>query len=390
MALQPIHRRYGYGAARLPIGAPPESMRLSECAQSRSDHERIFALLPGLVCAGLAVLLAVAASFDLGDRTAELAAVEPTTIEIEPWESPPRVADLPPPAEIAPREVEARPEPVIAELTPASGETPQSEPTSHELDVALLAMAPTQAIPIPDARDSHAIVETASPAQHRPQPARTSTRIPVERLARSLPTAASLVVPSSDADVEMARSAPSRSQRPGSGSDAAAPSDVTGWTPERSRSDFLAALDESGSSAAGPGAQPSGGAARPQVAAAAAMAVGREVRDRVRQQALRDGWHEVPLDELPACSPPERQDELKKRILLATAAQRARECSHPDGQYRFLETRNLNAFLMWSRTHPESASAQQPARDVCDVLMRALVCLEGVSNKDLGKDLGVK
>jgi hypothetical protein len=112
--------------------------------------------------------------------------------------------------------------------------------------------------------------------------------------------------------------------------------------------------------------------------------MGRDVRKRVGQQARRDGWYEVPLDELPACSPPERQDQLKKRILLATTAQRARECSHQDGQYRFLETRNLNAFLMWSRTNPESAFAQRPARDVCDVLERALVCLEGASTKDLG------
>jgi hypothetical protein len=384
MALQPIHRRYGHGAARLPIGVPPESMRLSECAHSRSDHERLFALLPGLLCAGLAILLAFAASFNRSDDTPPLAELEPTTIEIDSWEPAPHIADVQPPEDVPPQVIEAMPESPIAASDPVADAVEPSTQPSRDFDVALLAMAPTQSMPISATRDTSAIVEKTRPGQRRPDTAAKSDPFPVDTLTQALSAATPLASPSSRLGDRVSAAATSQAERPGSASDSSAPSDVRSWTREARRSDFLAALGEGEPSALASGPPQSSPAARPHVAAAAAIAAGRDVRERVRQQALRDGWHEIPLDELPACSPPERQDQLKKRILLATAARRARECSHPDGQYRFVETRNLNAFLMWSRTNPESASAQPPARDVCDVLMRALVCLEEGSNKDLG------
>ncbi len=384
MALQPIHRRYGYGAARLPIGMPPESIRLSECAQRRSDHERLFALVPGLLCVGLAFLLSLAASLDLENESAPMAAVEPTTIDIESWEPDPRLADMPPPADTQPRIVERKPEPTVAEVDPMPAESEPIESPPKEFDLGLLAMAPTRAVPTLVDEGTSTIVPREIRRERRPNTIAPSARLPLETLEQIRPAAASLAATAAGLDQRTASSSAQQDQRPTSASDSGAPRDVRGWTHETTRDDFLAALGEGDSSAAGAGSRPSKDAARPHVAAAAAIAMGRDVRDRVRQQARRDGWYEVPLDELPACSPPERQDQLKKRILLATTAQRARECSHPDGQYRFLETRNLNAFLMWSRTNPESAFAQRPARDVCDVLERALVCLEGASTKDLG------
>ena len=81
----------------------------------------------------------------------------------------------------------------------------------------------------------------------------------------------------------------------------------------------------------------------------------------------------MPLDALPDCSPPGRQDLLKKRILLAAPFQR--ECSHPGGSFRFVETRSLGAFLMWSRPNPDARAGQPKDRDACDVLERALECI---------------
>jgi hypothetical protein len=93
-----------------------------------------------------------------------------------------------------------------------------------------------------------------------------------------------------------------------------------------------------------------------------------------------DGWQEVPLDELPDCSPPGRQDLLKKRILLAASVKR--ECSHASGSYRFVEARSLGAFLMWSRPSPERGAGQPRDRDACDVLQRALACLGDPSSQE--------
>ena len=273
---------------------------------------------------------------------------------------------------------------MIAEVDPGPAESAPPERPSREFDMGLLAMAPTQAMPVAVTPEASTIVSRDRPTERRPNANTSGGRLALETLERSLPTAASLAAAASDLEQPSASSPTPQSHRPASTNDSPAPRDMRAWTQETGRDDFLASLGEGESSGQGAGSPPAKGAARPHVAAAAAIAVGRDVRDRVRQQARRDGWYEVPLEELPACSPPERQDQLKKRILLATAARRARECSHPDGKYRFLETRNLNAFLMWSRTNPESASSQRPARDVCDVLERALVCLEGASTKDLG------
>jgi hypothetical protein len=116
----------------------------------------------------------------------------------------------------------------------------------------------------------------------------------------------------------------------------------------------------------------------PEVSApgiAAAMTTDRAVREELGRASYRSDWHEVPLDDLPDCTPPGRQDMLKKRILFAAPFER--ECSHQDGSYRFIETRNLGAFLMWSRPNPNRSIRQPRHSNVCDVLESALRCLDG-------------
>jgi len=105
------------------------------------------------------------------------------------------------------------------------------------------------------------------------------------------------------------------------------------------------------------------------------------VREATLELADAEGWFSVPLDALPDCRPAGRQDALKRRIL-RIAADRP-QCAHAEGAYRFLETRNLNAFLMWSRSGNESPSPTSEPRDACVVLERALRCLEDTTSKEL-------
>ena len=124
-------------------------------------------------------------------------------------------------------------------------------------------------------------------------------------------------------------------------------------------------------------------ARRPAVAAASRSnenPILGSLRADLSDRPASTGWQEVPLDELPDCTPPGRQDLLKKRILLAAPSERA--CSNRDGSYRFLETRNLGAFLMWSRANPDRPANRKTIRDACDVLEQALRCLDESSTKE--------
>ncbi len=166
----------------------------------------------------------------------------------------------------------------------------------------------------------------------------------------------------------------------GSSSSAAFASSARG---DQERSAFLAAIErEANGSGKGPtGAPPD--PRRPFVSAARralpALSSGSNGSNGSNREGV-DGWQEVPLDALPDCSPPGRQDLLKKRILLAAPFQR--ECSHRDGSYRFVETRNLGAFLMWSRPNPDGRAGQPRDRDACDVLERALACIGDRSSQE--------
>ena len=59
-----------------------------------------------------------------------------------------------------------------------------------------------------------------------------------------------------------------------------------------------------------------------------------------------------------------------KLEILASVSQRA-TCSSRAGMYRFVETKNLNAFLMWIERAPDRARA-----DRCVELRHALDCLQ--------------
>jgi hypothetical protein len=78
----------------------------------------------------------------------------------------------------------------------------------------------------------------------------------------------------------------------------------------------------------------------------------------------------VPLGSLAACATDREEDTRKMAVL--TAVRGRTECSSAAGRYRFVETKNLNAFLMWIERAPGRAAV-----DRCVELRLALECLGG-------------
>jgi hypothetical protein len=87
--------------------------------------------------------------------------------------------------------------------------------------------------------------------------------------------------------------------------------------------------------------------------------------------AVRGREHElsgVPLGSLAACVTDREEDALKRR-LVAVLGER-QECASDAGRYRFVEAKNLNAFLMWVERAPGRKQA-----DRCVELTLALDCV---------------
>ncbi len=77
----------------------------------------------------------------------------------------------------------------------------------------------------------------------------------------------------------------------------------------------------------------------------------------------------VPLASLASCVRDSDEDQLKRRVISRVSS--PGECVSPAGRYRFVETKNLNAFLMWV----ERASHRREG-DRCTELALALECLD--------------
>jgi hypothetical protein len=77
----------------------------------------------------------------------------------------------------------------------------------------------------------------------------------------------------------------------------------------------------------------------------------------------------VPLGDLAACVTDREEDRLKQAVVAAVKTQQ--ECVSRKGTYRFIETKNLNAFLMWIDRAPSRA-----VEDRCSELRYALECLQ--------------
>lgn len=384
MTRDPIRRRFGHGAARLPLAMPLHAERLSELARKPVERERRLTLVLPLVAIAVAALVVSV----LQPRIHTPTAAEEIQLVVADWAVEPLVIPPPPAVPTAPAEAAkprpAAPTPVtVARRTAPSPALPAgpklpAAPTARFDPAALATRAPDwsdEAI-LPTPRDAGSAGDLETKASR-------STRESASRpMPRGLANAshAPAAVPAFDSIAsDSTRVASAGERRPGSvgegsGSTAAFASAGRG---DRDRGQYLAAIEreESGSGKRSTGAAPA--TRRPMVSAARsdlpALSSG-------ANGTSLDGWEEVPLDALPDCDPPGRQDLLKKRILLAAPFQR--ECSHRDGSYRFVETRNLGAFLMWSRPDPDRRAGQPRDRDACDVLERALACIGGRSSQE--------
>src|SRR5262249_62219480 len=78
----------------------------------------------------------------------------------------------------------------------------------------------------------------------------------------------------------------------------------------------------------------------------------------------------VPLGSLAACRSDRLEDDLKQKVL--AAVRNREECASAAGHYHFVETKNLNAFLMMIERAPGRAEG-----DRCAELSYALSCLRG-------------
>jgi hypothetical protein len=91
--------------------------------------------------------------------------------------------------------------------------------------------------------------------------------------------------------------------------------------------------------------------------------------DSRAERAPAPGIRGVPLGSLAACRSDREEDALKRRVLAAVT--KPVECTSAAGRYRLVETKNLNAFLLWIERAPT-----RPEADRCTELAFALECLE--------------
>jgi hypothetical protein len=82
----------------------------------------------------------------------------------------------------------------------------------------------------------------------------------------------------------------------------------------------------------------------------------------------------VPLGDLAACVSDREEDRLKQAVVAAVTTQD--ECVSRAGIYRFVETKNLNSFLM-----SIDGARDRRMGDRCDELRHALECLQSAGRR---------
>lgn len=339
MTPDPFLRRHGHGAARLAIGSIEGGLSLGRLAARPVVLEGLAARLPASLCVLAALLLGWRLSWpeSVPPTPAPIAgstdAEGPLAIRI--WREP-RAASLPRP--VSP--------PIPSEASKPTG--PRTTDVSES-----------------PAQPASAAAGTPTPSPSSPSSPR---RTPFDPRSLTLRPSRAATLP--------AMSAPLPPVHPAERGESERPLARAAREPVSLRNAFLASVSipESLPSPADPEAPAP--TPRPPVSAAAHDA---GLADSIRSELER--WDEVPLEDLPDCTPSGRQDALKQRILRSVPLHR--ECSHAEGRYRFVQMRNLNAFLMWSRPNPDAPAHLDVDRDACDVLERALRCLGDPTHEEI-------
>ncbi|MFK7895414.1 MAG: hypothetical protein AB8G23_06240 [Myxococcota bacterium] len=148
-------------------------------------------------------------------------------------------------------------------------------------------------------------------------------------------------------------------------------------TPARAERVARATPQASSRRAPRPAAQMARAAVAPPVQNVPALAsrAGRAAPDsHGGSRKAQPGVDGVPLGDLSACVTDREEDRLKQAVVAAVKTQK--ECVSGMGTYRFIETKNLNAFLMWI-----DQAGGRAVGDRCAELQYALECLEGASQR---------
>jgi len=376
-----LERRFGRGAARLPIGVPAGASPIASIARTNVPGERLGALLPSMLCAMLAVGALALTESRLNSNQELRIAEAPTIIELEAWQ----LAEPEPAARVEAQPIPANAIATTDEVDTSGGPMPApiglvdpapAPPKPFDLSQLALRSAPA----IPDATLEVPLADPTNVFATR-RPGGLPTAKSVTDLALAVPANSERAFDGASTLANEGRVlADPEALRPVGAGTESTPEATAEWAIAEDRADFLATLAREQSAQRGVGASHG---ELPAVALSGAFSAAQEaVREQLNTQMRQLGWHEVPLDALPDCSPPGRQDALKRRILVAAEAKPT--CQNTAGSYRFLETRNLNAFLMWSRTNPDGQQTAGSPRDVCDVLSRALDCLTKPSMEEIG------
>ncbi len=417
MSARQIEQHYGFGAARIPIRA--EMHRVSE-AGFRADFDAILVEAgsggPGAIArrfAGTSLGVLMVMGFfgllivGLTRQEAEREALEVVMLESappimmeEPLVVPPIMAELP----ALPEPKKLEPPPMVAEVKPPPPPVvpPKIEPVRVKPEIAKVEPPPAPKIE----RIERAVREKPAPVA-RPKvrieavavaPVREAPVAPSERLARanvrpdaramprmSAPAAPAIDVPS-DAPPERAfRVAAARAPSAPRGRSIAgvAPAGIS--APEMDAPSARSAPTR-GASVARPAASAAAARSVPRIEMAAAptgppsraLEVPQVVAraDRAAPPpgseggaTARPGLSGVPLGELQACVTDREEDRLKGAVVAAAKTQG--ECVSSKGTYRFVETKNVNAFLMWIDRAPS-----RRVEDRCAELRYALECLQ--------------
>jgi hypothetical protein len=392
-----VDQTYGYGAARIPLspepfGRPQLGVSLAEGLGCLSDELRAQGalaalrngarmmpiLLLSLVLAGALIATGMRRPQDTGLRIVRF---EPPPVPVQepaPVVDPPILEEPPIPEEPVAR-VQPRPRPElppaerVAKLDPpppppTPQPRPRPAPPKARPAVPALPAQPTPPPPPTPAR--------ARPDLPRPELPRPDLRIDaVARAERPRPA------PSATPARRSARPSP-RSERPFDVADVKVPALRAPATrervslppapaPARSAPSLPARGDKPRLAMAAPPAPARRGVPRPAAAPRRAAPTPQPPASPSDPQPRLRG---VALGSLAACVSDRREDELKLKVMAARG--NADECRSEAGRYRFVETRNLNAFLMWVERAPGRAEA-----DRCIELSLALECLASGSKR---------
>jgi hypothetical protein len=416
-----FERRYGFGAGRVPLCPAQHSRRVVRSfreviLEARRDGDAVGHSLAQIARASAAF---VAAALLLAFVFADVLTLPPDESEIvivafvEPFVEEP--SELPPLPEPEPEPVpveRAKPEPLpsvddiaaLAPSAPATAKPPppkppppaQAKPLPPSLQIQQIARAP-EAAPLPQrrvSRDPRAKPTAAPRLTFDPLPLPDVDEPRTQRAARSplfsaarppdakprfdapaLRTAPAALAPSparparrNAPSPERSRPAPPRlavaASSPAPPGDRPPPRRETRRTPalpaprRGTRNKLALAISNAGPDPPAP-ARPT-----PVRQRAGRTAPAPAASPRAEEPGVRG----VPLASLAACVSDRLEDTLKQKVV-AAARDRA-HCESPEGRYHFVETKNVNAFLMGIERR-----AQRKPGDRCAELAHALDCL---------------